>query len=50
MNNMLFSYHQMQDLLQFSFDGLSTSLILVTFGLTQWNIIWYFSPSLLGQK
>jgi hypothetical protein len=39
MNNMLLSYHQMQDLLQFSFDGLSTSSILITFGLAQWNII-----------
>jgi hypothetical protein len=50
MNKMLFSYHQMQNLLQFSFHGLSSGSILITFGLVQWNIIWYFAPSLLGQK
>jgi hypothetical protein len=40
----------MQDMLWFSFNGLSIGLVPIKFGLTQWSTSWYFGPSLLGQK
>ncbi len=40
----------MQDILWFSFNGLSIGLVPIKFGLTQWNTSWHSGPSLLGQK